>query len=155
AARRPKRVTKEELVEGARKLFKRNGKLSSKALDDAPDVPSSWAYYKHFGGVIPVYRLIGCPIASKFLIRKEVDALRLKHSAWIGDQLRANGSTVEHDRQRGILTINKTFTAVLRLARFYKSKVGIHWKIRLHGSLTPDVTVIARLHPDNQRILDY
>jgi hypothetical protein len=54
------------------------------------------------------------------------------------------------------LTINEEFTASLVLVRCRETHAGNHrWLVRLDNSLSPDVTIAARLRPGNLEILDY
>jgi len=70
-------------------------------------------------------------------------------------RLRLGGAMVESTAD-GLLRINGEFSTSLVLARCQESISGGHrWLIRLEASLHPDVTIAARLKPNNTGVLDY
>jgi hypothetical protein len=74
----------------------------------------------------------------------------------IVSQLSTCGTSVQKDPESGILTINNDFTAILVIARCFSRASGRYsWLIRLEQSHNCDVTIAARMTPDNKSILDY
>ena len=66
------------------------------------------------------------------------------------------GGTVIRDAATDVLWVNQEFSVSLVLARCNQLLNGhSRWKIRLDTSLLPDVSVVVRLAPGNEQILDY
>ena len=60
------------------------------------------------------------------------------------------------DPATNLLRINGEFTASFVLARCREVRAGsFRWVLRLDTSLSPDITIAARLRPGNEAILDY
>ena len=56
----------------------------------------------------------------------------------------------------GLVIINDEFSISLVIARCEETKAGsLRWTIRLETGLAPDITVAARMAPDNREIQDY
>lgn len=51
--------TSKQMIDQARALLKRKGRLSSALLDVAPDTASARQYIERFGGQGEVYKLVG------------------------------------------------------------------------------------------------
>ena len=156
---RDSHLTNEELLERLRALLSKIGSLSGVLIDEAEDMPSSATYASRFGGLSRAYALIGYTPLRDFRYIEINRAMRLYHHeqcAQIVEQLRRNGAEVRHDSDGELMEINREFTASLVIARCRETLLGKHrWLIRLENSLNPDITIAARLKPDNETILDY
>jgi hypothetical protein len=63
---------------------------------------------------------------------------------------------VVRDPATDLLWVNREFSVSVVLARCQTTPCGHNrWKIRLDSSLSPDISVAARLDPSNQAQLDY
>jgi DNA invertase Pin-like site-specific DNA recombinase len=51
--------TEEEKLAPLRRLLRKHGFLSRRIIDQSPGVPSSATYHKWYGGLIPIYKLVG------------------------------------------------------------------------------------------------
>jgi hypothetical protein len=158
-ASRHQHFTEDQLLDCLKKLLSRFGTLSGILIDETEDMPSSTVYRHRFGSLIRAYELIGYTPVRDYRYVEINRALRELHRqqyASIIDQLRENGATVKSDPASDLLTINEEFTTSLVLARCRATAAGnCGWLIRLENSLNPDVTIAARLKPENQEILDY
>jgi DNA invertase Pin-like site-specific DNA recombinase len=157
--KRSQHLTDEELLERLKQLLSQWGTLSGILIDEAEDMPSSAAYRYRFGSLIRAYSLIGFEPSRDFSFIETNRVLRRFHAeqyAEILDQLRQAGAKLIHNPDNDLLTINQEFTASLVLARCWQTPSGSYrWGIRLDTSLCPDVTIAARLTPENRSILDY
>ena len=137
----------------------RFGSLSGILIDETEDMPSSAVYRHRFGSLVRAYELIGYTPVRDYRYVETNRALRELHRrqyASIIDQLRESGARVKSNPASDLLTINEEFTTSLLLARCRATAAGnFRWLIRLENSLNPDVTIAARLKPENQEILDY
>ena len=151
-------LTDEELLERLRNLLSRIGELSGILIDEAEDMPSSALYQRRFGGLARAYTLIGYTPLRDFRYIEINRAMREYHKkqfARIVEELRGQSAEVREDRN-GLLEINQEFTASLVIARCRETLTGQHrWLIRLENTLGPDITIVARLMPNNEDILDY
>lgn len=158
ASRRPKRFSREELLEAARRIITREGRLSFKLIEDAKDAPCVTSYIKKFGGIAALYKSLGFALPSSLEYVKQNRAVReikRKQLQWMAEQLRSVGATVEY-RKGSQLLINRSFKVALRITTFQRTKAGnVHWEIGLQSSAVPDITILARLRPDNAEIMDY
>ena len=70
--------------------------------------------------------------------------------------IQAAGGWTVRDPGTDLLTVNGEFTVSLVIARCKPTPAGSHrWRIRFDASLQPDITVVARMDPGNQRAFDY
>jgi hypothetical protein len=152
-------LSNEQLLERLKALLTRVGTLSGVLIDEADDMPSSISYRYRFGSLIQAYTLIGYTPLRDFSYVETNRKLREYHAAKIIEiirELRDTGTRVDQDPATDLLTVNQEFTASLVLARCRETAAGNYrWLIRLDNSITPDVTIAARLKPGNQDILDY
>jgi DNA invertase Pin-like site-specific DNA recombinase len=156
---RHQHFTDEQLLDCLKKLLARFGTLSGILIDEIEEMPSSSLYRHRFGSLIRAYELIGYTPVRDYRYVETNRALRELHRrqhASIIDQLRENGARVKSNPATDLLTINEEFTTSLLLARCRETVAGNYrWLIRLENSLDPDVTIAARLKPENHEILDY
>jgi DNA invertase Pin-like site-specific DNA recombinase len=153
------RLADEEMLQQLRHLWERTGKLSGILIDEDESMPSSGAFQSRFKSLNRAYSLIGYKPERDFTYIEINQRIREQHRIMcetITKQLRHDGATVEDGRTDGSLLVNRQFTASLVLARCRETlSGGNRWLIRLDASLLPDVTIAARLKPDNAEILDY
>jgi DNA invertase Pin-like site-specific DNA recombinase len=158
-ASRHQHFTEDQLLDCLKKLLSRFGTLSGILIDETEDMPSSAVYRHRFGSLVRAYELIGYTPFRDYRYVETNRLLRELHRQQytsITDQLRENGARVKSNPASDLLTINEEFTASLVLARCRATAAGNYrWLIRLENSLNPDVTIAARLKPENQEILDY
>jgi hypothetical protein len=122
-------------------------------------MPSSASYRHRFGSLLRAYTLIGYTPARDLSFIETNRLLRQRQASHIDEIVRTlseDGAQVERHPKTDLLTVNQEFTASLVLARCQQSRAGHHrWLVRVDNSLSPDLTVAARLYPGNQDILDY
>jgi hypothetical protein len=77
------------------------------------------------------------------------------HCSQVLKDLKDQGAEVREGNS-GLLEINQEFTASLVISRCRETLTGKYrWLIRLENALDPDITIAARLTPNNENILDY
>ena len=156
---RHQHYTDEQLLELLRRLLLRYGKLSGILIDETDDMPSSSLYRQRFQTLIRAYSLIGYTPNRDYDYIKINRDIRERQPLIMGEiitQLGANGARVVEDPRTGLWRINQEFTASLILARCRHSGSGSYrWHLRFDTGLCPDITIAARLMPDNAAILDY
>jgi len=156
---RHQHLSNDELLERLKKLLLRHGRLSGLLIDEAEDMPSSSIYASRFGGLHRTYHLVGWNPTRDYSYVEINRALRLMHKKHIDsilEKIRSVSAEIELDERSGLFTINNSFTASLVLARCKETQShSFQWKIRFDRSLSPDITIAARLNPGNTDILDY
>lgn len=157
-AARSVHLSDEQMLSRLKSLMERYGTISGILIDETEDMPSSTAYRYRFGSLLRAYTLIGYTPFRDFRYVEINRALRQLHQqrfSEITTALEGFGARVRQNKDQ-TLEINDEFTASLVLARCRTTPAMNHrWLIRLENSLNPDVTIAARLQPDNANILDY
>lgn len=155
---RHNRLADDEMLEQLRSLLQRVGTLSGVLIDEDEGTASSSAFRSRFKSLHRAYSLIGYKPERDFSYIEANQRLReqyRQHWDSIVSRLRLGGAMVESTAD-GLLRINGEFSTSLVLARCQESISGGHrWLIRLEASLHPDVTIAARLKPNNTGVLDY
>lgn len=156
---RSRRYTDAELLERLTDLLSRKGRLSGLVIDEVEDMPSSSTYRSRFGSLVRAYELVGYAPGRDFRYLETNRVLRALHPDVVEgtvEQIEALGSVVRRDPLNDLLRINEEFTASLVIVRCFRTGAGdLRWKIRLDTSLRPDITVAARMDPDNANVQDY
>lgn len=157
-AARSVHLSDEQMLSRLKYLFERHGTISGILIDETEDMPSTTAYRTRFGSLLRAYQLIGYTPLRDFRYIEINRALRQLHKerfSEITSELQKAGARVRQNENQTV-EINNEFTASLVLARCRTTATLSHrWLIRLEKSLNPDVTIAARLQPDNRSILDY
>ena len=156
---RHSKYTDDDLLERLRALLLRMGQLSGFIIDEADDMPSSSVYASRFGSLPRAYSLIGWNPGRDYAFLEINRKIRAQHKPLvvsIVEQLLASQATVIRDEKTELLTINSEYTAALVLARCQTTPRGSQrWLVRMDSALQPDITIVARLAPGNEGVLDY
>ena len=154
---RSRRLSDEQMLEGLQTIFNHHGRISGLIIDEAEGIPSSSVYRHRFGSLIRAYALVGFTPERDSRYIEVNRALRGAYpnlvSATIQGIVEAGGRVVLCD---DLLTINEEFTASIVIARCRETPAGsLRWHIRFETSLSPDITVVARMNAANRDVLDY
>jgi DNA invertase Pin-like site-specific DNA recombinase len=156
---RDRQYTEEELLERLRAILHLRGKLSAIIIDETDDLPSAATYAQRFGGLTRAYYLIGYNPRRDYAYLEVNRLLRQLHrnqTDSIITDLQSVGAAVTKDAPTGLLTINGQFTTGISLARCRRlSEHEYRWILRFDTSRLPDITIAARMMPDQQTIMDY
>ena len=156
---RSHRYSDEEMIEKLRELLQKQQKLSGILIDEVEGMPSSSIYRSRFGSLHRAYSIVGYTSNRDYEYIEVNRALREKHRQHVDEiisQLAAGGARVEKDPSTAILTINLDFTVALVISRCMTRANGRYsWLIRMEQAHPCDVTIAARMAPDNKDVLDY
>jgi DNA invertase Pin-like site-specific DNA recombinase len=156
---RDRRYTDDELLQRLRDLLLQHGMLSGIIINEAVEMPSAATYAHRFQGLHRAYELIGYTPTRDYSYLGINRALRVLHQQQIDritSELATVGAKVTREPTTDLLTINEDFTISLSIARCREIYEGEYrWVIRFDTSREPDITVGARMTPDNTRVLDY
>lgn len=156
---RCRRYTDEEMLERLSSLLAQKGWLSGLVIDEFEDMPSSSAFRSRFGSLVRAYQMVGYSPARDYRYIETNRALRALHPdivSQIVGEVRGAGAIIERDEATDLLHVNHEFTASVVVARCHQTPAGgLRWKIRLDQGLRPDITIAARMCPDNATVRDY
>ena len=156
---RNRRFTDEEMLGLLRALLAKHDMLSSFLIDSADDMPASSAYRTRFGSLLRAYQLAGYRPDRDYRYLEINRALGQLHPQLIDNMLRelnAAGAHVTRDLSTDLLLINGEYTASMALSRCRQTATGLlRWLVRIDQTLVPDITILARMDPANQRPADY
>ena len=158
--RRRKQYTDDEMLTLLRQLLAEKGTLSGIIIDESKDVPSSAAYRSRFKSLFRAYQLIGYTPNRDYAYLEINRGLREHYRSQVEliiHELQAVGATVRQNPENDLLMVNDDFTVsvVPARCRAIRGDNDFRWLIRLDTSLVPDITVVARMQPGNEAVLDY
>jgi hypothetical protein len=153
------RISDEEMLDGLKLLYEKQGYLSGLLIDEVENLPSSSAYRTRFGSLLRAYQLIGFTPDHDYNYIEINRELRIIHSDILQETVREIeqiGGAVVRDAATDLLMINGEFTTSVVIARCRETFAGsLCWHIRFDTQLSPDVTVGVRMEQDNRIRRDY
>lgn len=153
------RLEDAQLLELLRSLLQQAGSLSGMLIDEQDNMPSSTTYINRFGGLLRAYTLIGYRPDRDYRYLEINRSLRRMHPQVLNDivrHLKFVEADVELNDQNDLLTVNGEWTASVVIARCQPTLAGtLRWKLRFDNSLTPDITIAARMEQTNSQVRDY
>lgn len=156
---RDRQYTDEALLDRLRDLLKQRGTLSGLIINEAADMPSVATYRHRFQNLRRAYELVGYTPArdySYLAINRAMRVLHQEHVTRIVNELSMVGARVQQDPVTDLLTVNEEFTASLIITRCREVReADYRWIVRFDTSLSPDITIAARMGPHNTSVLDY
>ena len=157
---RHKKITDEELLQGLRDLYTRQGRLSALIIDEADILPPSSLVSSRFGGLLRVYQMIGYTPKRDYQYVAINQRLRVLHTEIMTDVVcsieNLCGRQIPIDPKTGLLELNHNLSVSVVISRCFTTPTGTRrWKIRFDSGLHPDITVAVRMDTRNEAILDY
>lgn len=153
------RLEDAQLLELLRSLLQQAGSLSGMLIDEQDNMPSSTTYINRFGGLLRAYTLIGYRPDRDYRYLEINRSLRRMHPQVLNDivrHLKFVEADVQLNDQNDLLTVNGEWTASVVIARCQPTLAGtLRWKLRFDNSLTPDITIAARMEQTNSQVRDY
>jgi DNA invertase Pin-like site-specific DNA recombinase len=156
---RTRRLSDEDMLARLKTLMKNHPVLSSHLIDSAEELPNSSAYRNRFGSLLRAYRLAGYePIRDyRYVeINRELKTLYPQLVTDVMNRLDSIGATVTQDATSDLLFINGEYSAAMVLSRCRQTAAGsLRWLIQLERDVVPDITILVRMDPANQKPADY
>jgi hypothetical protein len=157
---RNKKTTDEELLQGLRDLYAKQGRLSALIIDEADYLPPSSLIRTRFGGLLRAYRMIGYTPERDYQYVAINQRLRVLHSEIVTDVVRSIenlcGRQIPIDPESFLLELNYNLFISIVISRCLITPAGTRrWKIRFDSGLHPDITVAVRMDTRNEVIQDY
>jgi DNA invertase Pin-like site-specific DNA recombinase len=154
-----RRYTNEELLELLKRLLSQTGELSTAVIDNTLGMPCTRLYHDRFGSLLEAYRRIGYSPSQDFSYLRVNVALQVDHEERITRliaDLESAGATVYRSPNADLLTINEELRVRYLTVRCCRAKRSEHrWFFRFDAAVPYDITIAARMNPQNQTVLDY
>ena len=157
---RNKKTTDEELLQGLRDLYARQGRLSALIIDEADFLPPCSLIRTRFGGLLRAYRMIGYSPEHDYKYIAINQRLRALHAEIVADVVHSIenlcGRQIPIDQKNCLLELNHNLSVSVVISRCFTTPAGTRrWKIRFDSGLHPDITVAVRMDTRNEVIQDY
>jgi DNA invertase Pin-like site-specific DNA recombinase len=155
---RSRSYTDEELLDLLRQLLRKRGKLSERLIKATPHMPCGQVYAARFGGLAEAYRRVGYkPYRNLSWVERDQQLVQIRREfiASVIGTLRSFGASVQRAVRGQFLTINENLNVRISISRCRALRWINSWRFQLCSPVQADVTVLARLAPGNERILDY
>lgn len=160
SATRYRRLSKEDMLHQLKLVLKSRGALSETIINSYDMIPSAGTYKKHFGGLVPAYRLIGyTPRRTDQYINLtgDVRARRQRLLDRLREYLQSAGFTAIQLSKRNVIAVQGRVTITIVVLRCIETDGGLpRWIYEFNPRFNrSDITVIARLNKANAREFDY
>jgi DNA invertase Pin-like site-specific DNA recombinase len=156
---RNRRLTDEEMIDQLRALAKDHKQLSAALIDSTEGMPASATYRTRFGSLIRAYRLAGFEPDRDYSYLEINGNLRKMYPGLLDEvvqMLDAAGATVTQDSTTDLLLINGEYSASMVLSRCRSTPAGsLRWFLKIDQQMAPDITILVRMDPANERPTDY
>lgn len=156
---RCRRLTDEDMLARLKTLMVRHATLSSHLIDSTDDLPSSAAYRHRFGSLLQAYRLAGYDPGRDYRyidVNRDLRKLYPQLVADVMTRLDAVGAEVTQDATSDLLLINGEYSASMVMSRCRQTPAGsLRWLITIDQKVAPDITILVRMDPSNERPADY
>jgi DNA invertase Pin-like site-specific DNA recombinase len=156
---RSRRYSDEDMLAKLRGLLSQHGRVSGILIDEAEDMPSSSAYRSRFGSLVRAYQMIGYTPETDYAFLEVNRLLRRQHPELVSQVvsgLQAIGASVQSEAETDVLLVNEEYRASVVLSRCLVTDVGSRrWCVRFEHGNRVDITIAARMAPDNASIQDY
>ncbi len=152
-------LSNDEILIRLKRLLNAKGYLTGLLIEECDELPTCSTIARRFGCLIRAYKLIGwTPLRDLEYV--EINRhLRRRYGelvSTISEQLRANGASLSVDPDTDLLTINDEYSVSVVVVRCKSLASGARrWLVRFDSLLRPDITIAARLTPENDAIFDY
>jgi hypothetical protein len=136
-------------------LLRREGRLSNRLIAKSPDLPSKSLYLKRFGSLWRAYQLVGLGCEQS---RLSNEALHIVFSRLVSEIVAAvtkASASVRQDDPRGLIVVNEELTLSIAIARCFRTRSGLRWRIPRRADRGADVTILARMAESNAAVRDY
>jgi DNA invertase Pin-like site-specific DNA recombinase len=157
---RSKKITDDELLQGLRDLYAKQGRLSALIIDEAEYLPPSSLFRTRFGGLLRAYRMVGYTPERNYQYVAINQHLRLLHAEIVADVVqnieKLCGRRIPIDPDHCLLELNYHLFISIVISRCFTTPSGSRsWKIRFDCGFHPDITVAVRMDTRNEAIKDY
>ncbi|TIW94328.1 MAG: recombinase family protein [Mesorhizobium sp.] len=153
------RISNEQLLINLAKLLEKRGWLSGSIINSAPGRSTKSLYIHRFGTLQAAYKLIGFDASLNFRYFDQNTRLHQRRLEIIGELVAAiekMGGEAHYDTKAALVRVNGEFTVALWAARYRATSYGYpRWPVRRRRQAVSDITILARMKPDNVTVRDF
>jgi DNA invertase Pin-like site-specific DNA recombinase len=154
------RMSLYEIVRRLKLLYAKEGRLSCRLIDDAPDLPRSSLIRKRFGNMRAAYEKAGFhlpPVYDHHVLRRSLADKFTGFVAQIVADLGAAGLDVVPSKWRRTFLIGGDHVVVMRVVRptFHRSRGSPQWILSNGGTCRSDYIVAIRTRSIDYEPIDY
>jgi hypothetical protein len=150
--------SREDIIEGLRRVWKREGKLTIGIIRTAPELPHSHTVAAKFGSMTLAYEAVGYvpePRYEHHSIQRKLRERRTELQQGLLDALVKAGISVRAARP-SVLTLDNLATIDVQISRHQTRHAHDDgWRISYESNSDTDFVVAARLQPDGGSVKDY
>jgi hypothetical protein len=157
-----KKPGEEELLSHLRRVWRANGRLTSKLVVQANPEFSFFRYASVFGSFRRAYQLIGytprCDFNAMALHKSQMREHRQALVEVVSRQCKKVGAEVICDRRAGVIRINEQLTAgtvVVPFVQWRSHRIPFGWVFNIFFNPPLDLIVAARLDKTNDKVESY
>jgi DNA invertase Pin-like site-specific DNA recombinase len=152
--------TKEEIIESARKLLRKQGRLSDELFTTTPGVPKPITVRQHFHGFRGLYELLGYGKADHYLFRAEQcqRSLKLRDSVFASlQQLFPEHvtTTISRIRGRSMLFVDQRRLVSVLLSRQKRKGHLLFWEVAPAPAERACPTLVCFMNPSHDQVTSY
>lgn len=149
--------TREEIVESARRLLRKEGRLSDELFNATSNVPKPITIRQHFHGFRPLYKLLGYHKADHYLFRAEQcqRSLKLRDSILSSlQQLFPEHVRITKSPRRRTLCVDQQFVSVI-LPRQKRKRHLLFWEVAPPSAERAYPTLVCFMNPSHDQVISY
>jgi DNA invertase Pin-like site-specific DNA recombinase len=150
------RMTDDEVVSRLRKLYEREGILTSTLINDEPGLPSAPSVRIRFGSLIDAYEKAGFrprPSYRFYSVDRQLRNIRITYESELLRELEERNLAVAISRT-GLIHVQNAFTISLRVARCQRPNRRQRWRVSFPRDGDATLIFAVRMAPENARVLD-
>jgi DNA invertase Pin-like site-specific DNA recombinase len=153
------KIPEDEMLKRLRKVLLKRGRLSAKIINQTPSLPHSGTYYKHFGSLRNLYRLIDYSKNNKhwtdLAAHKHWLDMNVGHAAQLRELFEMAGARVSIDPSIGSLLVNEALHVHFGLAKWRNYDGNVRWSMRHRVRWLSGWIAAIRMGENNESILDH
>ncbi|WOH76449.1 recombinase family protein [Bradyrhizobium sp. NDS-1] len=152
-------ISEDEMLRRVRKVLLKKGKLSAKIINQAPTLPHSNTYYKHFGSLQNLYRLIDYRENNKhwtdLTAHQQWLDMNIGHAVQLRELLEKAGASVTIESSSDSLLVDEIVHVHFGLAKWRNYDGKVRWSMRHRVRWHSGWIAAIRMGENNASILDY
>jgi len=152
--------TKEEIIESARRLLKKEGRLSEELFTNTRGAPKPPTLRKHFGGFRRLYEAVGYRSADHYLFRAEQcqRSWKLRRSIFSSlQQLFPEHVTITSSpiEGRSMLCVDQHLLVSVLLSRQKRKRHLLFWEVVPASAERGYTTLVCFMNPSHDEVTSY
>ena len=155
---RTRNMTDEAMLSILKRIYARDGKITTRRIESTPDIPKWKGFVSRFGSMTNAYRKAGLPTVKNCNYINLHNTMKINMGYLIDDLisvLSRNGEHVQRDLTRNTISVNDDWILLVRAARAKTNGTGKpRWMITFSQSTQADVCLIVRFDESGAQLQD-